>query len=250
LYLFLVCLFALQGEHDTQTAEHRRKQKPNYKKIKCRCMEILVMQTTAPFDVILFDLGGVLIELAGIERMLELCNHSLSAEELWTRWLTSEGVRQFETGRSGPDAFGAAMLEEFGISIAAAQFLEEFTVWPKGVFPGSLELLEQLSIAYRLACLSNTNALHWPRICDEMGLARYFECTFASHLVGMLKPDVEIFQHVIDQIGCPPARILFLDDNQLNVASARAAGMIARRVAGLAEVRAALTELGVLPAAA
>jgi putative hydrolase of the HAD superfamily len=137
------------------------------------------------------------------------------------------------------------MLGEFSLPIAAAQFLEEFTTWPKGVFPGSFELLEQLSASYRLACLSNTNALHWPRVCDEMGLTRYFQASFASHLVGMLKPDIEIFEHVVEQLGCPPARILFLDDNQLNVDSARAAGMVARRVAGLAEVRAALAELGI-----
>jgi putative hydrolase of the HAD superfamily len=204
------------------------------------------MSHAHPFDVILFDLGGVLIELAGVDRMLELCNHAFSADELWTRWLASEGVRQFESGRASADEFGTAMLGEFGLSIAAAQFLEEFTAWPKGVFPGSFELLEQLSASYRLACLSNTNVLHWPRVCDEMGLARYFESSFASHLVGMLKPDIEIFQHVVEQLGCPPARILFLDDNQLNVASATAAGMVARRVAGLEEVRAALAELRVL----
>jgi len=204
------------------------------------------MSSTHRFDVILFDLGGVLIELAGINRMLELCNHAFAADELWARWLASEGVRRFETGRAGPEEFGAAMLNEFGMSITAAQFLEEFTVWPKNVFPGSFELLEQLSTKYRLACLSNTNALHWPRVCDELGLARYFDSCFASHLIGMLKPDAEIFELVVEQLGCPPARILFLDDNQLNVASARAAGMIARRVAGLAEVRAALMETGVL----
>jgi glucose-1-phosphatase len=204
------------------------------------------MHPAAPFDVILFDLGGVLIELAGVDRMLELCNHAFSTDELWARWLASEGVRQFETGRTGADVFGAAMLQEFGLSITAAQFLEEFTVWPKGVFPGSVELLEQLAASYQLACLSNTNALHWPRVCDEMGLARCFKHTFASHLVGMLKPDLEIFQHVVEQLGCPPDRILFLDDNQLNVAGARTTGMVARRVAGLAEVRAALAELGVL----
>jgi putative hydrolase of the HAD superfamily len=139
------------------------------------------------------------------------------------------------------------MLAEFGLPIEAAQFLEEFTVWPKGVFAGSFELLEQLSASHRLACLSNTNALHWPRVCDEMGLARYFEFSFASHLVGMLKPDLAIFQHVIEQLGVPAERILFLDDNQLNVASAQSAGMVARRVAGLDEVRAALADLGVMP---
>ena len=205
------------------------------------------MQTAESFDVILFDLGGVLIELAGVDRMLELCNHAFTADELWTRWLTSEGVRSFETGRAGPEEFGAAMLAEFGLPIEAAQFLEEFTIWPKGVFPGSYELLDQLSASHRLACLSNTNALHWPRVCDEMGLARYFEASFASHLVGMLKPDAEIFEHVVEQLGVAPARILFLDDNRLNVEAAHSVGMAARRVAGPAEVRAALAELGVLP---
>jgi putative hydrolase of the HAD superfamily len=204
------------------------------------------MSSAHPFDVILFDLGGVLIELAGIDRMLELCGHAFSTDELWARWLASAGVREFVTGRADAAAFGAAMLAEFGLSITAAQFLEEFTIWPKGVFPGSFELLEQLAASYRLACLSNTNALHWPRVCGEMGLERYFQKSFASHRVGMLKPDLEIFQHVTEQLGCPSARILFLDDNQLNVAAARTAGMVARRVAGLAEVRAALVELGVL----
>ena len=37
---------------------------------------------TYPFDAIVFDLGGVLIELSGIDRMLELLQHQLSAEEL------------------------------------------------------------------------------------------------------------------------------------------------------------------------
>src|SRR5215211_1692333 len=108
-------------------------------------MEASPMHASAPFDVILFDLGGVLIELAGVDRMLELCNHAFAADELWARWLASEGVRRFETGRAGADEFGVAMLNEFGLSIAAAQFLEEFTAWPKGVFPGSFELLEQLA---------------------------------------------------------------------------------------------------------
>jgi putative hydrolase of the HAD superfamily len=205
-------------------------------------------RAAAPFDVLLFDLGGVLIELAGVDRMLELTAHALSVDELWVRWLASEGVRQFESGRSNPEDFAAAILAEFGLPIGAAQFLEEFTAWPKGVFPGSYELLQTLSASYRLACLSNTNALHWSRICDEMGLLRYFDAGFASHLIGLMKPDAEIFQHVIEQLGCPPERILFLDDNRLNIESARSAGMTAHRVAGLAEVTALLRTVGVLPA--
>jgi len=121
------------------------------------------MPTTAQFDIILFDLGGVLIELSGVDRMLELCNHALSVDELWARWLASDGVRRFETGRASAEEFGAAMLAEFGLSIEAAQFLEEFTIWPKGVFPGSFDLLQQLSASYRLAWRV-TSSLPSPRI--------------------------------------------------------------------------------------
>ena len=206
----------------------------------------LSVPSERPFDVLLFDLGGVLIELSGVDRMLELTRHILTVDELWQRWLASEGVRQFETGRAGADEFGAAMLAEFGLEISAAQFLQEFTAWPQGVFPGSFELLEALGRSYRLACLTNTNVLHWARVSDEMGLLRYFHASFASHLIGLLKPDAEIFHYVVEQLGCPPERILFLDDNRLNVESARSVGMAAHRAVGLTGVIAQLTALDVL----
>jgi putative hydrolase of the HAD superfamily len=198
------------------------------------------------FDVLLFDLGGVLIELAGVGRMLELCNNAFTVDELWTRWLASESVRKFESGRADPDEFAAAMLAEFGLPIGAAQFLEEFAAWPKGLFPGSLDLLQRLSASYHLACLSNTNALHWARISGEMDLLRHFHTSFASHLLGMMKPDLEIFRHVVEQLGCAPERILFLDDNRQNIVSAQSIGITAYQVAGLTAVTARLGALGVL----
>ncbi|MBK7792075.1 MAG: hypothetical protein IPJ62_05835 [Betaproteobacteria bacterium] len=54
----------------------------------------------APFDAILFDLGGVLIELAGVERMLSWCPGVATTDELWRLWLHSPAVRRCETGAS------------------------------------------------------------------------------------------------------------------------------------------------------
>ncbi len=78
---------------------------------------------TRPFDVIVFDLGGVLVELGGVTRMLELLSHRLSVEELWTRWLTSPSVRAFETGQCDAEAFAHALLAEFELAISPAQLL-------------------------------------------------------------------------------------------------------------------------------
>ncbi|MEP7218474.1 MAG: HAD family phosphatase [Bacteroidota bacterium] len=197
------------------------------------------------FDIIVFDLGGVLIELTGVQRMLEWLEDGTSAEQLWGRWLASESVRGFECGRLNADEFAEAFLAEFEIPVSAEQFLTEFTAWPKAPYDGAGDLLRQLAKSHTVACLSNTNALHWSRIDREMELLPHFTHHFASHLVGMLKPDREIFEHMVEQLGCPPERILFLDDNLLNVEGARAVGISAYQVQGLAGAIEKLAELGV-----
>lgn len=185
-----------------------------------------------PFDCIVFDIGGVLVELGGVTRMLALLNNRLTVDELWARWLASPSVRAFETGRTDADQFARALLAEFELPISAAQLIAEFTAWPKGLYPGALELLQLLAPRYTLACLTNTNALHWPRMRDELGLLPHFTFHFASHLIGMLKPDQAIFEHMIAELGCAPERVLFLDDNRLNVEGARTVGIQAYCVAG------------------
>ena len=62
------------------------------------------LMKSAPNDigVLLFDVGGVLVQLSGVEIMLEWLGHGISEEELWRRWLQSVPVRQFEPGRSTP----------------------------------------------------------------------------------------------------------------------------------------------------
>lgn len=199
-----------------------------------------------PFDAIVFDLGGVLIELAGVPRMLELLSHRVSVEELWQSWLLSKAVREFEIGRIDAEQFASTVLAEFQLPISAEQFLREFEAWPKGPYPGAAELLDTLGRSYIVACLTNTNVLHWPRISGEMGLLQHFHHAFASHEIGLIKPDADVFAHVVERLGIPAERTLFLDDNQVNVDGARAAGLRAYRVAGLDGTVALLTELEVL----
>jgi putative hydrolase of the HAD superfamily len=79
-----------------------------------------------------------------------------------------------------------------------------------------------------------------------MGLGGYFSASFLSHEIGLIKPDAAVFAHVVDALGQAPGRILFLDDNRLNVEQARAVGMVAHRVVGVTETSALLRSLGLL----
>lgn len=198
-------------------------------------------------DVLLFDLGGVIVELAGLPHWTSWTGDAQSEEQIWERWLRSPTVRSFESGRSTPEDFAASIVSEFQLPVSAAEFLEIFAAWPVGTLEGALELLMELrGRPQRVACFSNTNALHWPRYLDDMELRHHFDEHFASHELGVLKPDIEAFREVARRLDCAPERILFLDDNRLNVDGARSAGLRAERVRGAAEARACLRRLGVL----
>ncbi len=202
--------------------------------------------TGPAIDAILFDLGGVLIELAGVEKMLEWSPGIDSTEELWRRWLHSDAVRRFETGATGRDAFARGVVAEFGVPVSTDEFLAAFTWWPRAVLPGAHDLLSALRGRYVLASVSNTNEIHWDRFANAWALDAAFHHNFPSHLVGKLKPDADYFAHVVAAVGVPAERVLFVDDNAINVEAAARLGLHARRVAGVEGARAALRELGLL----
>ena len=202
--------------------------------------------STSTIRVVLFDVGGVLVETSGVATMLEWMSNRVSAEQLWRMWLTSCCVRAFETGRLLPEVFADQAIAEFDLPVSRETFLDEMTRWSVMLFPGAIELVEQIPPQYVRATLCNTNVIHWKYLMRNEGLTRAFAHHFASHLIGKIKPDVEAFQHVTDALQCEPREVIFLDDNEMNVVAARSVGMQAVRVKGISEAKRALVASGVL----
>ena len=196
--------------------------------------------------VVLFDVGGVLIEFTGPATLLRWLEGRLTPEQIWPLWLGSPVVRAFERGAVGPDVFADRLIADLGLPLDRQQFLDDFSRWPTALYAGATDLIARIPTSYVRATLSNTNAVHWPRITDEMKLGELFDHHFPSHLIGKLKPDSEVFAHVAQTLGCEPSAILFLDDQPLNVEAARAAGLRAVQASGVTGAESALVEAGVL----
>jgi HAD superfamily hydrolase (TIGR01509 family) len=191
--------------------------------------------------VILFDLGGVLIENTGEQALKALLPYELGRQELWDRWLTSESVKQFERGHISPEIFAAQFVDEWRLELAPTAFIEAFATWPRGLFDGAKPLLQNLRTRHHVGCLSNNNAVHWARFPELPGL---FDSSFVSHLTGFVKPDPEAFEHVIRELNVKAEAIWFLDDLAQNVDAARAAGINAIQVNDFAEIEPALRAEG------
>lgn len=195
---------------------------------------------------VVFDMGGVFVELGPITEVIG--DQDLTVAEFWSKWLKSPVVRRFERGGCSPSEFGDELVEEFELTMSGQEFVTRFAAWPRGLFVGAAELIAELKATnMELSVLSNTNELHWTTQQDHELVQEMFDHEFTSYVVGMVKPDAEIFEHVVSVLGHQPGQVLFLDDNQPNVDGAIAVGMQARLTRGVEELRSALVDVGLLP---
>jgi putative hydrolase of the HAD superfamily len=200
---------------------------------------------TPPIDVVLFDLGGVLVDFGGVGQMKQLAGIETD-DELWRRWLTCRWVRSFERGQCSPDDFATGMVDDWGLPLEPQQFLTAFGSWVGGPLAGADTLLASVREAVPVGCLSNTNALHWDKHSGRWPILDAFDFRFLSFELGIVKPDRALFDRVAQLLPAPPDRVLFLDDNSINVDGAIGAGFVARQVRGVDVARAALVAAGVL----
>ena len=196
--------------------------------------------------LVLFDLGGVLLELnkSFIEEDSELADQN--SEDFWKYWLESETVKAFDKGLCEAEVFIRTLIKDLKISVSEEQLLVDFKAWLKGLYPGALELIADLKArGLTVGCLSNTNAVHWPELM-EMGLEGQFDYAFASHLVNEVKPHREIYEIAEKLSGFSADEILFIDDNQVNVDGARACGWHSDLCKGTQQAREIFERYGLL----
>ena len=191
-------------------------------------------------DVLLFDLGGVLVEFSGVRDLAVLLQGRLSESEIREQWSRHPPSEQFGLGKLSREDFGNRFVKDWNLELPPEDFLREFQSWSKRLFPGAVELLTLLRPRFRLAALSNSNELHWDRNTNDLGVTGLFEVAISSHQVGLYKPDPKIYLTALDRLGASPDSVMFFDDVPANVVAASALGIRAFQVEGVEGVRSRL----------
>lgn len=89
---------------------------------------------------------------------------------------------------------------------------------------------------------------HRTRYMRGLGYDALFDRVFYSSEVSAMKPEPAYFHRVLDALRIEPSRVLFIDDNEQNIESARALGIRAHHhdpASGAAGLRSALAAAGV-----
>ncbi|MGJ8562264.1 MAG: HAD family hydrolase [Alphaproteobacteria bacterium] len=196
--------------------------------------------------VLLFDLGGVIVRWSGIETLMRLT--SLPRDKVLEKFSRSKILTNYELGHCEDDAFASEMIRIFSLNMDIVTFKRQWQSWVGPTYYGVKEALLSMRRTYTIACLSNTNALHWEWLPEQIMIAEYFDFAFASHLINAAKPAPISYEIPLNEMNVKPSDVWFFDDTKVNVIAARKAGMTAFHINRDQGIVPTLIELGLLQA--
>lgn len=214
--------------------------------------------TITMIKVLVFDLGGVLLDL-DLEACYKSCREKLGFERVdeFVGPCHQKGLfMELEAGNITAEKFYQGVLAMSAPGKTPQDVNDAFRPFLIGLADYKVPLLKELSQKYDLYLLSNNNAMTWPFAVEEFehkGLPIYsvFKKAFLSFEMHCLKPGDTIYQKAISEIQrlsgtsdspVQPSEMLFIDDSPINVEAARRNGMQAAHYIQGDDLRALLSK--------
>lgn len=201
-----------------------------------------------PIDVVVFDMDGVIRHWTG-EAMREFEEaHGLEPGTVGAVAFSAPLYEDSMTGRLTAEEWAARIGERIaethpGVDVDACSTMWLATEWR--VDEEVVAIARALQAAgQRIAVFSNAST-RLEQDMSSMGVADLFHHVANSSRIGLAKPDTAAFDHVADELGGPPERLLFVDDREDNVVGAIEAGWHAVQMRDADSLGDVLRRLGV-----
>ncbi len=197
---------------------------------------------------LVFDLGGVLIDW--------------NPRHLYRKvFMDRESEMDFFLEEICPAEWNAAQDRGRSIREAVRERVELFPAYEpliriyygrweemvSGPIDGTVSILRKLKKSgYQLAALSNWSAETFPRVADRFEFLSWFDPLVISGEIEMVKPEPDIYHHLLEKIAKPASSCLFIDDKKENIQTARDLGFQAIQFSAPDQLSSQLRNMGVL----
>ncbi|KAL8786838.1 MAG: hypothetical protein Q9195_008031 [Heterodermia aff. obscurata] len=173
------------------------------------------------FEVVVFDLGGVL---------LEWDRHSINAlsPAQFLTIMNSTTWHELDRGnvslKEACKEFGN-ILDEDPALVESAMDQAQLSLKPVVTLVQTIQDIKESRPDLKFYVMSNISKEHFKMVQSIDLPWSMFDKAFASGIEGMRKPDLCFFQHVIKETGVHPRKIIMVDDTAENICAARSQGM-------------------------
>ncbi|MDR1792009.1 MAG: HAD family phosphatase [Bacteroidales bacterium] len=182
-------------------------------------------------STIIFDFGGVLVDLDTSACLAAFNKLGFSLiSNLIDHYQQKGLLLDFEEGKISTETFFEKMQELMGNNTPISAIGEAYLAFLRDIPTAKLELLLELKKDYKVLLLSNINAFIWEyskkRFFETNGhtLSDYFDRCYLSFEMGVCKPNVAIYQQLLEKENLNPQKCLYIDDSQVNIAAGQQFG--------------------------
>jgi 2-haloacid dehalogenase len=196
-------------------------------------------------QAVVFDLGGVLIDWNPRYLYRKLLDDEAAMERFLAEVCTMDWHHAHDLGvppEQNARELIAAHPDQAELIWAWSQRSEEMIGGP---IDGTVELLRALKAA-GVPCYALTNMERetYPLRRERFDFLGWFDGTVVSGFEGAAKPDVRVFELLMDRFGLTPSETVMIDDAPRNVEAARRAGMQAVQFRSPEQLRRWLEDAG------
>ena len=154
-------------------------------------------------------------------------------------------IGDFRKGILTEDSFWEKMASEFGKPVPE----NKYELW-RADFRKKLEIFDDMldfvrylkSKGLKVGVISN-NITPYVEIINERDGFKDFDIVINSCEVGFSKPEEGIFKLALDKLNLPPQEVLFVDDRQENIDTAKRMGMVTLLATDLTKLREDIKEV-------
>ncbi len=184
---------------------------------------------------VIFDLDNTLInrQKAFVEMLNEKIIETLPTDK---KDLINDAIRDIliwdDNGIVSRSVTFANYCEKYQVTSMTSDELNEYWSSISGndvyLFDDVLEIVAYLKPKYRLAILSNGNAVSQRRKLSATNILHNFEFSLVSGEVGIHKPDLRIYDYVVKKLNLKPNECVYIGDNYaFDIEASKKAGLSA-----------------------
>lgn len=172
---------------------------------------------------ILFDADGVLIQAERFSLQLER-DFNISTEQTLPFF---KGIFQdCLINKSDLKKELVPYLKDWRWSKSVDEFLDYWFKSEHKIEQPVVDLIQQLKRAsFKCYLATNNEKYRVEYMIDQMGFGNLFDKVYSSASLGYKKPDREFFQAILDELKLPSDEVLYWDDSQENIDSAKKLGI-------------------------
>ena len=181
-------------------------------------------------NIYVFDMGHVILRPSDLKGMFEEMETNCDYQTFKKLFYNSEYSNLVYSGKINDELFFGLIKIETGSKKTVKELKDLYIKYKGNLYEETIDIINKLKENNNIVCLlSNLKVIDYMYLRSIMDM-NVFDRVYLSYNMGCAKPDIKIYQKVIDDLGTN--KFYFFDDSMKNVNSALSLGIDAVNVTG------------------